>query len=39
LAGVRDEAGLRSLPESERRDWQEFWNEVSRRLKAIRPAS
>jgi hypothetical protein len=29
LASLRDEAGLRMLPEAERREWRAFWSEVA----------
>ncbi len=32
LAGVRDPAALAKLPESERKGWQDFWQEVQRML-------
>ena len=30
LAGARDEAGIRSLPEAERKEWRDRWVEVDR---------
>jgi hypothetical protein len=33
LAGVRDEAALKALPDDERKDWQALWAEVDRLLK------
>ena len=38
LAGVRNPAALANLPESERRTWQAFWQEVEGLLRRPVPA-
>ena len=38
LAGVRDPAALADLPESERQEWQAFWQEVEGLLRGPVPA-